>query len=81
MSFHTAAAAAAAQDLKRHIANLNVSMTPDDAKNIQLQTQGARVAASVLMTPSPYRPIELATRVRRCALPVEVTHARTRFVI
>lgn len=72
-----------AQDLKVHIVNLNVSMTPIDATNVQLQTQGTRVLADLTNTPLPYAPLSLVLRDRQCATPCEVParacpHAHTR---
>ena len=60
------------QDLKVHIANLNVSMTTIDATSIQNQTQGTRVLADLMYTPLPFAPLDLLSRDRRCATPVEV---------
>jgi len=73
------------QDLKVHIANLNVSMTSTDATNVQKQTEGTRVLAELMGTPLPYAPLDLVLRNRSCPTPIEVhcccvytAHARAR---
>lgn len=55
-----------------HIANLNVSMTPTDATNVQKQTEGTRVLAELMGTPLPFAPLDLVLRNRRCPTPLEV---------
>jgi hypothetical protein len=60
------------QDLKAHIANLNVSMTATDDTSIRDQTEGTRVLAELTHTSLPFAPIDLVSRNRRSATPVEV---------
>jgi hypothetical protein len=61
------------QDLKVHMANLNVSMTPTDAISIQDQTQGTRVLAGLMYTQLPFAPLDLLQRKRSYPTPVEVS--------